>query len=446
MQTDRLHDRRYERSDPEAIRRLQLSKLIPLLRQTWAGNPFYQDLWRRAGAEPGRIDSLANFAAQIPFVRKRDFVADQAAAPPFGLRAAPALSSRLPLIVYNTNGTSGQGVEVHIQTRAEAEAVNEGYRYLYRWAGLEPGDHVFVCYPVSLNSGGQMDVSTLQSYGCTVYPVGGYDARQKLVLIERFKPRAIVGTPSYLMHLAAVSAGGRPSTGVEILLCSGETGSISQFGRLEALWHARVVSVYGATQIRADPMATCERPLLSGERRAMLHNLDPFYLLEVVDPATGRHVREGEAGEIVLTSLIHGAVPLVRCATGDRAVYRKAGSCGCGRPFCGVEFGTIGRIDEMKRIKGVTVWPQAVENLLFDLSEIDDYRIVLTRDAFEADVATAVLVPSKALRAEHTEILRTRVGRLLKDRIGIRFEVEVATSRPEAMPGQKVQRWVDERT
>jgi phenylacetate-CoA ligase len=440
-----LHDARYETSDPQSIRRLQLAKLKRLLRETWRRNPFYRDLWERAGADPERVDSLAAFAAEIPPVRKQDFVADQDQAPPFGRRAAAVLQSHSPLIVYHTNGTSGQGVEVHVQTHAEAAAVNEGYRSLYRWTGLKSGDHVFVCYPVSLHAGGQMDVSTLHAYGCTVYPVGNYDARQKLALLERFGPRVIVGTPSYLLHLAAVSGARPPGPRTELLLCSGETGGLALFRRLEELWGARAVSIYGASQIRADPMATCEQPIVTSRRPAMLHNLDPFYLLEVVDPATGAPVRDGERGEIVFTSLIHRAVPLIRCATGDHAVFRAAGSCNCGRPFSGVEVGSIGRLDEMKKIKGVSVWPQAVEELLFGIAEVDEYQILLRRDAYEADTVTARLFLNRPPDFEVAGELRRRVAMLLRERTGLRFEIELAQRQPDVGVDSKARRWIDER-
>ena len=442
----RIHDAGLERSDRKSIASLQLKKLKALLLRAWETNSFYRDHWRRAGTSLDQVASLSDFAARFPLVRKGDFIADQRLAPPFGRRAAHALSNRAPMMVYHTSGTTGRGVEVHVQTRREAAAVHEVYRYLYRWAGLEPGDHVFVCYPVSMQAGGQMDVDSLQAFGCTVYPVGNYEAARKLELLESFKPRAISGTPSYLLHLGAASGDHAPRQSVEVLVCSGESGGGGLLQRLERQWDARVAVFYGASQLRADPLFTCEQGIGAGDGSALLHNIDPYFLLEVVSPRSGLQVKDGEAGELVFTSLIHSDVPLFRCATGDKAVYREAGSCRCGRPFGGVALGSIERIDDMRKIKGVNVWPQAVDDLLFSISEIHEYQVTLRRDESETEVAIVRLMLEGPGASERAEGLRSRVAELLRERIGLRFEVEL--TQHDAVLGQqyKTRRWIDERS
>ena len=441
----RLQEERFERADRAAIRAHQLEKLEALVAATWAGNAFYRDHWRAAGMESGQIGSILDFGARVPVVRKKDFVADQERDPPFGRRIAPVRERRLPLLVCTTSGTSGQGVEIHAETMAEREAAYRVSNYLYRWAGLERGDGIFLNYPITMLAGGRVEIYGLESYGLTVYPVGNYDVRRKLELLDRFRPQAIQATTSYLGHMAAVAEKQPPCDSLKVLFGGGEGGGYSYFERLEEQWGVPVFNHYGATQTRVDNMYPCERGSGSRAHPGMLHNIDPYFLLEVIDSETGRQVADGESGEIVLTSLIHTDVPLIRCAMGDRAVYREPSYCPCGRPFAGVEIGTIGRMDDMVKVKGVNVWPQAVDDVLFNLPETDEYQIVVTSNAEEADVISARIMPKNGIAPDQVPAFTEYVAGMLRKRIGIGFEVEVLAEDTLERTEYKARRWADKR-
>jgi len=430
-------------ADPRALRHLQWTLLGPILAKAARLNPFYAERWLGSGVDLDRIQSIDDFALHVPLVRKRDFIQDQERKPPFGLRAAHALELGVPLRVFQTSGTSGQGQEVHLQTEAETRAVEKIYGNLYAWAGVKPGDHVFLCYPVSMLGGGQMDLLSLQAFGCTVYPVGTYDARHKVELIERYAPTAISGMPSYLMRLALVAGENAGLGSVRTLICSGEGSGYRELSLLGQRWNASVSVFYGATQLRADPLFTCERGIGTCSGEAVLHNSDPHFLMEVISPETGMHVEDGETGELVFTSLIHTDTPLIRCATGDGATYRAAGSCRCGRSFSGVELGSISRLDDMRRIKGVNVWPEAVHDTLAGLLDSHDYGIKLRRDAGGADVAVVEIFLGHGFPATEVADLRERVMAALRQRIGIGFAVEMKSGGHQPDTHRK-RRWIDE--
>jgi len=441
----RLEDPRYETLEREAVLGLQLARLRALLEKTWATNEFYRERWRRAGVALGAIDSLEAFNARVPPVEKQDFVADQAEDPPYGRRHAHALSLGVPLVVCHTSGTSGQGVEVHLQTAAEFRDTEAVYAYGFRWAGLEPADPLFLTLPITMLPGGRCEYHGALAYGLTVFPIGNYDAARKLELVGRFRPRALFGTTSYFGHLAAVAGEAAASLGVRVLLSGGEGAGLAWLERLESAWRARVHDRYGSTQAGNDHMFSCEVGLGTRERPGMLHNIDPYVLLEVVDPATGRPVGDGEEGEIVVTSLYHTDTPLVRCRMRDRAVWREPRYCACGRPFAGVEVTSIARVDDMKKVKGVNVWPQAVDDLLFAEPLVDEYQVRLESDASEADVATVRVMPREALAGERAERFGTGLGARLRERIGIGFRVELLAPGDLARSEYKARRWVDER-
>jgi phenylacetate-CoA ligase len=442
----RIQEAEYELADWDQIRRHQLERLKRLLDLTWTRNAFYRDHWKAAGADPAKIESIADFTAMIPVVRKRDFMADQELDPPFGRRLQHARGLGEPLMVCTTSGTTGQGVEVHAQTASEMREANKVYAYLFRWAGLKRGDSVFLNYPVTMLGGGRIEMYGLEGYGLTVYPVGNYDVGRKLELMRRFKPDAIMATTSYLGHIASASEAQPPLPGVKALFGGGEGGGFSWFERLEAQWQAPVFNHFGATQTRTDHMFPCERGIGTREHPAMLHNIDPYFLLEVIDPATGRQVADGEPGEIVVTSLVHTDVPLIRCAMSDRAVYHAPKYCPCGRPFAGVEIGSIGRLDDMKKVKGVNIWPQALDDLLFHVPEIDEYQIVLSSNASDADVATARIMPKSPIATAEAAAFCERLGQRIRQRLGIRFEVELLPEGALQRSEYKARRWVDRRS
>lgn len=440
----RIQDERYERASRDFITAHQFEKLKDLVNTSWTGNAFYREHWQSAGATP-EFTSIEDFAARFPVVRKADFMADQQRNPPFGLRVDKALASRAPLMVCTTSGTSGQGVEVHTQTRAEADVAREVYAYLFRWAGLERGDSIFLNYPITMLGGGRIELNGLEGYGLSVYPVGNYDVGRKLELMERFQPKAIMATTSYLGHLAAASERNPPCKSVTALLGGGEGGGFSWFERLEANWQATVFNHYGATQTRVDNMFPCENALGTRDHPGMLHNIDPYFMLEVIDADSGRQVADGEAGEIVLTSLFHNEVPMIRCAMGDRAVYHEPSYCDCGRPFCGIEIGTISRIDDRQKVKGINIWPQAVDDVLFNAPQIDEYQIVLTSSSNEADVATLRVMPLPDATEEELGGAVVELARALRERIGISFDVELVQPGTLARSEYKARRWIDER-
>ena len=441
----RIQDERYERADRDTIRGLQFEKLRALLAKAWEANPFYREHWQAAGVSPDDITSLEAYTARLPHIRKRDLIADQEADPPFGRRSAQARAEGKQLMVFTTSGTTGQGVEVHTQTRTEWERTPLVSDYSLRWGGLEPGDSMFLCFPITLLGGGRIELVGLESYGLTVYPVGNYDVARKLELMGRFRLNAIMATTSYLAHLAAVADTMPPAPGLKAVFGGGEGGGFAYLERLQEQWGVPFYNQFGATQTRVDHMYPCERGIGSREKPGMLHNIDPYFLIEVVDPETGKQVRDGEAGEIVVTSLIHDEIPLIRCAMSDRAVYHDPGYCGCGRPFCGVEVGTISRLDDMKKVKGINIWPQSVDDVMFGEPLIDEYEIVLTTDAGEADVATARVMPKRAIAADQHAAFAQAIADRLRRRIGIGFAVEVVPPGTLQHSEYKVRRWKDER-
>jgi phenylacetate-CoA ligase len=441
----RIQDARYEHSDPTSIRSLQFQKVQHLLRHAWATNDFYRPRLEAAGVDLEKIRSLDEFAARVPTVSKADFVADQAQDPPFGRRHASARQRRLPIYWSTTSGTSGQGVEVHGQTADEMAITCAVYAYGFRWAGLEMGDQLFLAMPITMLSGGRCEYHGAIAYGLSVSAIGNYDASRKMELMQRFQPDAVIANTSYLGRLGMLLAGTtRPQ--LRCLISGGEGSGLAWLRRLVETWAAPVFDRYGSTQTGNDHMFVCDAGIGTESRPGMLHNIDPFVLVEVVDPASGKHVTDGEAGELIITSLYHLDTPLIRCRIGDRAVFHEAAYCNCGRPFTGVEVASISRVDDLKKIKGVNVWPQAVDDVLFATPEVEEYQVVLgsAKDGADTAILRAMLKESAPNLAAAS--VRDRLADQLHRRIGIHFTVEILPHGKLEIDQWKARRWRDTRS
>jgi phenylacetate-CoA ligase len=441
----RVLDAELEFAAPDRLRALQMAKLKPLLARTWQVNPFFRDHWQKARVDLDRIGDLSHFSAAVPMVDKAMFIEDQEVEPPYGRRHRHVMGLGMPLITMTSSGTSGQGVEIHLQTNEDLANHNRVHSFYFAWAGMRRADRAFLTMHVALLAGGRGEYHAALDYGLSVFPVAFYDTEQRLALARRFRPRALYGTTSYFGHLAAVAGDEVGTLGVEILLTGAEAASIAWFEKLQRQFKARAADRYGLTQMAVDHMFTCEHGIGTRERPGILHNVDPYVLLEVVDPETGRHVKDGEAGEIVVTSLYRTDVPMIRCRTRDRAVYRAAGACPCGRSWPGVEIGSVGRIDDMKKIKGINVWPQAVDELLFGDPEVEEYQVRLTTDERAGDLATLRVMPAASLSGPKRAALQETLAKALRQKIGIGFAVEVLAPGALDRSTYKARRWIDER-
>ncbi len=442
MAQKRIFDPSIELAGRDTIENIQLAKLIEMLRHVYQTNVFYRAKWDEAGVDIEKIKNFADFASAIPMVEKKDFVADQDIFPPFGSRLAHSLSLKQRLDLYTTSGTSGQGVEIHAQTLREVRVMEHIYGFYFKWAGMEEGDRTLLTLPITMLGGGRIEYQGATAYGLSVMPAGNYDAKQKLSLIERFRPRALYGSTSYFGHLGAVGKSPK-DYGVDVLLTGLEGVGFSFLKRLEDQWGARAADRFGCTQMRGDFMFTSEGGVGDHGAPNVLLNIDPFVYLEVLDMTTGLPVGDGEFGELVVTSLYHFDNPVIRNRLRDGAIYRKPGSSGCGRPFTGIEVASVTRTDDVKKVKGINLYPQAVDDLIFALPEVDEYQVVLYSSFELSDIAQLNVMTKAVLSDAARPVFIKNLQELLRQKMGISFIVEIVPNVERSE--YKARRWRDER-
>ena len=377
------------------------------------------------------LDSLDQVAG-LPFTDKSRLRESY----PFGLLRVPveALSR-----VHASSGTHGKPTVIGY-TPADLETWTELMARCMTLAGVRPGMLVHNANTYGLFTGGHGFHQGAERIGAPVVPVsGGLSARQAMLLHD-LGAQVLVSTPSYAIVIAQAvqDAGIDPeSLKLELGLFGGEPWTDGLRGEIErALPGLRAVNFYGLSEMCGPGVAAeCV------EVRDGLHVHEDHFLVEIVDPQSGAPLAEGVEGELVFTTLVKEAMPLLRYRTGDIASVTWE-PCRCGRTTARIR-GLRGRRDDMIIVRGVNVYPSNVEHALLSVPEAaPHYQLVVERSGLMDEL----LVQCEPVGSEvDSDGLRRDAERVLRDHLGIRVRVDVLE--PGAVPRSegKAVRVVDRR-
>jgi phenylacetate-CoA ligase len=400
-------DRELETLSPEALRAHQWRRFAELARAVFPANPFVARRWRGAGlAAPEDLRGWDDFA-RLPFTRKSELVEDQAARPPFGTNLTYALDRYVR--VHQTSGTSGAPLR-WLDTQASWDWWARCWSFVLRGAGIGPGDRVFFPFSFGLFIGFWTGFEGARAVGALAIPGGGQDSAQRLAAIEALGATAICSTPSYALHLAEVARErgmDLAKLGVRATVHAGEPGAgiPSVRARIEEAWGARAYDHAGMTEMGAYSFECAAQ--------AGLHVNETEFIAEVVDPASGAAAVEGE---LVLTNLGRACSPLVRYLTGDRVRVASA-PCACGRTFLRLEGGVLGRVDDMLIVRGVNVFPSALEGIIRRFPAVDEFLVEVYRRGAMDEVRLLIEL------GEGTAAIPPALQEAVRVDLGIRIEV-----------------------
>jgi phenylacetate-CoA ligase len=327
----------------------------------------------------GDITSIEDFTARVPFTTKADLVADHAAHPPFGSNLT--FSKERYTRFCQTSGTTAQPLAI-LDTPESWDWMLGNWARIYRECGIAPGDCVYFAFSFGPFLGFWTAFEGAAKYGCLCIPGGGLSSAARIRGIVQHRAEVLLCTPTYALHLAEVAAREglslRDSAVRKIFVAGEPGGSVPAVReRISAAWNgAEVLDHYGMTEV--GPVAFQR----TGESDA-LHIIEESYFAEIIDPKTGAPVADGATGELVLTPLGREASPLLRYRTGD-LVRRRAGA-----GFV-LEGGILGRSDDMLVVRGVNIFPSAVDAILRALPEIAEYRVHVTRNGAMTELAIEI--------------------------------------------------------
>src|SRR3954452_4809923 len=400
-----------ETGDRQRLRELQLERLRSTVTRTLDHQPPFGSRLAEAGIGDAQEIASLDDLGRLPFSSKSDLRDNY----PFGLLAVP----REDLIrVHASSGSHGKPTIVGY-TRADLDAWTEVMARCMTMAGVRPGMVLHNANGYGLFTGGHDFHYGGERIGATVIPVsGGFTARQTMLLSD-LGGQALCATPSYALVIAQAirDAGMDPGElSLEIGLFGGEPWTNEMRIELDRELGISAVSFYGLSDICGPGVAAeCL------EARAGLHVQEDHFLVEVVDPDTGEPVAEGTDGELVFTTLLKEAQPLIRYRTGDIGAISTE-PCACGRTMARIT-ALHGRLDDMLIIRGVNLFPSTIETLLLGVDEVGPhYQLIVERPA-EMDEVSVECEPAS------TEIdraaLAERLEELLRDHTGIRIPVSV---------------------
>ncbi len=395
-------DRRLETLDREALREHQWARLNAMTEATVPANPFVTDRWRRAGLE--RAQDLRGWDdfRRLPLTTKNELLEDQAAHPPFGRNLSHPLDRYVR--VHQTSGTTGTPLR-WLDTQESWEWWARCWTFVLRAADLGPGDRVFFPFSFGLFIGFWAGFEGARALGALAIPGGGQDTAQRLAAIEALGVTAVCCTPSYALHLAEVARErgiALDRLGVRATVHAGEPGAgiPAVRARIQEAWGARAYDHAGMTEMGAYGFECAAQ--------AGLHVNEAEFIAEVVDPGTGRAADEGE---LVLTNLGRAGSPLLRYRTGDRVRIDRT-PCECGRRFRRLAGGSLGRLHDMLIVRGVNVYPSALEGIVRRFTQVDEFLIEVYRRGQLDEVRLLLEVDgdARAVVAAVQEAVRVDLG------------------------------------
>ena len=438
-----MFDPELETLPREEMRVLQAERLRALVTYVKERVPLYRE--RLSDVDAREIASPDDLR-HLPFTRKDDLRDSY----PFGMFAV----GRGELArIHASSGTTGK-LTVVGYTDDDLDLFARVNARSLAMAGAEAGMLLHNAYGYGLFTGGLGLHAGGERLGMTVVPVSGGMTERQLMLIADFQPEVIACTPSYALTLAHAfrERGVAPGEiSLRFALLGAEPWTDAMRREVDEGLGVRSTNLFGLSEV-IGPGVSCE----CVEARAGSHVNEDHFLPEIVDPATGERLLDGQEGVLVFTTLTKQALPLIRYWTGDIASLDSE-PCVCGRTL--VRMGLIkGRADDMLIIRGVNVYPTQVESALLEVDDLtSNYRIIVGRTdtldeaEVEVEVAETFLrqagTDGLAEELDHVRELRGRAERLLRENIGCSLPVTLKA--PGSLPrsdGGKLQRVVDRRT
>jgi phenylacetate-CoA ligase len=378
-------------------------RLQHLLQKVLATDNFNSRRLRAAGL--GVDASLA----ELPFTTKADLLADQLAHPPFGSAYTQPTADYTRFC--QTSGTSTGQPMAWLDTAESWQIMLRCWRRVYEAAGLIPGqDRIFFAFSFGPFLGFWTAFEAAAS-DYLVLPSGGLSSQARLAMIQRYEATVLCCTPTYALRLGEQLAG-RPHSVRKVIVAGEPGGSVPAVRQcLEELWGARVFDHHGMTEVGPVSYETEEEP-------GVLKLVDAYWP-EVVDSA-GKEVANGETGELVLTTLDRSACPLLRYRTGD-SVRKEMRDADLVLPG-----GILGRVDEMLVVRGVNLYPSAIENVLREFPELIEFQIL--KQNVQAMEELAIQVELQDGAADRLPAIEAK----LRETFSLRIPVTLA--KPESLP------------
>lgn len=410
---------RFRGMPPEVLRQQQEALFARQLQRAWQ-IPFYQRLWGAAGLRPGDVRTLADIG-RLPAFGKQEIMESIARCPPFGDhhgRDIPVDGLIHPMILHATSGTTGRPQPLVFSPRTR-EVHNLILARAYLMQGLRPTDVVHSVYghgPV--NGGHYIREAVLHHTPATFFAAGtGVETPsvKQVEFMRDFGATVIAGFADYIKRLADVARenGLLPGRDIPVRMITGHLAKDARESLSEAWGGVELFDWYG---VGDTGLIAAEGPDHDG-----MHIMEDAHWVEICDVDSGRPVPHGDAGDMVVTCLFTQDIfPIIRFNTHDVTRCLTAASK-LELPFRRIE-GFLGRSDNMVKLRGINVFPQALSSILAGMPGFKgEYLCVLSRDASGREDLLVRIECS----AERGEAQARSYAELLKRKLGVEVGVDL---------------------
>jgi phenylacetate-CoA ligase len=414
----------------DEIAGLQLKRLKSTLAHAYANSPHYRAKFDSAGVHPDDLKTLGDLA-KFPFTVKKDLRDTY----PFGMFAVPR--ERL-VRIHASSGTTGKPTVVGY-TRNDIDVWASVVARSIRASGGRPGDICHIAYGYGLFTGGLGAHYGAEKLGCTVVPISGGMTERQVTLIQDFKPRIIMVTPSYMLSILdeyrRLGLDPRESSLV-VGIFGAEPWTNAMRQEIEKDFDMHAVDIYGLSEVMGPGVANeCV------ETKDGLHVWEDHFYPEIINPETGDVLPDGELGELVFTSLTKEALPIIRYRTRDLTRLLP----GTARSMRRIEKIT-GRSDDMMILRGVNVFPTQIEEQILKCGGLaPHFQIELTRSGRMDDMMVHVeALPHAAGEAERAASAK-ELAHHIKSVVGVSTKIKVGDPDSVERSAGKAKRIVDNR-
>ena len=351
--------------------------LVPVLKT----NAFYRQKFAEAGiTHPNDVQTFADYQ-RLPFTTKAELSADQGVHPPYGTNLTFPLEKYICL--HQTSGTTGKPIR-WLDTAESWDWWGKCWRDIYREAGVTAADRLMIAFTFGPFIGFWSAHHGARQLSALTIPNGGLSSEQRLRAMLYNDVTVLVCTPTYALRLAAAAAENgidlARSSNVRVTIHAGEPGASlpATKQRIETCWGARAFDHAGATEVGAWGIMC--------RLQAGVHLNEDEFICEVIDTETAKPT---DAGELVITNLGRVGMPVIRYRTGDY-VKLKSAPCQCGAEQRVLEGGVMGRIDSLLIVRGMNIYPAAIENIVFQFPDVAEFSVQVYRDRMQDELEIQV--------------------------------------------------------
>ena len=429
------YNEEFETLPRAALEALQLKRLRNVLARVHTNVPYYRATFDAAGLRPDDVKSLDDLQ-RFPFTTKQ-IMRDSY---PYGLFAVPMEEI---VRIHASSGTTGKPTVVGY-TRYDIEVWTELMARTLATASAHRGDIIHNAYGYGLFTGGLGVHNGAERLGASVIPISGGNTKRQILIMQDFGSTVLTCTPSYALFMAEearVEGVDFRNLKLRVGIFGAEPWSEAMRGEIEEKLNLTALDIYGLSEIMGPGVAQeCY------EGKAGLHIWEDHFLPEIIDPETGERLRDGEKGELVITTITKQGIPLIRYRTRDitSITYEP---CVCGRTHARIAR-MSGRSDDMLIIRGVNVFPSQIESILVGIEGVEPHYLLFVDRKENLDTLEVQVEVDERLFSDEIKVLQSlarRIEKEIKDMLGVTCKAKLVEPKTIQRSEGKAKRVIDNR-